>query len=190
VYSVRERVLQFGRCGIALFGDRRTLTITKAEFARALGVGRSAVGNMIFRKQIGGAALVEHGGRVMIDEEIARAQLRDRLDARQRVANGRAKIDGDAAPADDPIMVAIKAGRLKQITLANARAEQEAAERAGRFVSAADAKREMGAIAGRMVSAFEGALVELADAVAADTGRRRGTPCWPSAAHGEAYEAA
>jgi hypothetical protein len=41
-----------------------------------------------------------------------------------------------------------------------------------------------------MVSAFEGALVELADAVAADTGRRRGTPCWPSAAHGEAYEAA
>ena len=128
----------------------------------------------------------------MIEADIARAQLRQRLDVRERTANGRARLDGaarldgDAAAApmaDDPVMASIKSARLRQIELANAKAEAEAVERAGRFVSAADAKQEMGVIAGRMVSAFEGALTELAER-SPTPGRCIGTPCSPYAERG------
>lgn len=173
-------------------GPRPLPPVAKAEFSREIGVNRSAVGNIIRRQQISGEALVTVGGRVMIEADIARAQLRQRLDVRQRIANGRARLDGaarldgDAAAApmaDDPVMASIKSARLRQIELANAKAEAEAVERAGRFVSAADAKQEMGAIAGRMVSAFEGALTELAER-SPTPGRCIGTPCSPYAERG------
>jgi hypothetical protein len=147
--------------------------ITKSEFARAIGVTRGAVGAMVKRGQINGPALIERGGRVLVDAAIARAQLRDRLDTRQRVANGRAKLDGDReAPAadPDPVMGKLKSARLRQVELAIEKSEAEAAERAGRLVSAADLRTEVGRIAGSMVAGFEGGLIELADAVALDVG--------------------
>jgi hypothetical protein len=147
--------------------------ITKSEFARAIGVTRGAVGAMVKRGQINGPALIERGGRVLVDAAIARAQLRDRLDTRQRVANGRAKLDGDReAPAadPDPVMGKLKSARLRQVELAIEKSEAEAAERAGRLVSAADLRTEVGRVAGSMVAGFEGGLIELADAVALDVG--------------------
>jgi hypothetical protein len=147
--------------------------VTKSEFARAIGVTRGAVGAMIKRGQINGPALVERGGRILVDTDIARQQLRERLDARQRIANGRARLDGDReAPADDsdPVMRKLKNARLRQIELANQKAEEEAAARVGRFVDAGSMRQEIGGIAGSMVASIEGSLVDLANAVAVDTG--------------------
>jgi len=147
--------------------------ISKSEFSRAIGVSRAAVSAMISRGQIGGRALVERGGRVLIDETIARQQLRARLDVRQRDANGRARLDGDRdAPEHelDPVLAALKAARLRQAELAIQKSESEAAERAGRLVLADAMRAESGRIAGAMVAGIEGGLVELANAVALDVG--------------------
>jgi hypothetical protein len=147
--------------------------ISKSEFARAIGVGRSAVGNMIRRQQISGDALVERAGRILVNSDVARRQLRDRLDVKQREINGRAKLGGDVIgepDAPDPIMAALKSARLRQVELANAKAEEEAAVRSGRLALAADMRVEVGRVAGSMIAGFEGGLAELANAVTADTG--------------------
>jgi hypothetical protein len=150
-----------------------TEIISKSEFSRAIGVSRTAVSSMIARGQISGRALVERGGRVLIDETIARQQLRARLDVRQRAANGRARLDGDRDAPElepDPVLAALKAARLRQAELAIQKSEAEAAERAGRYVLADAMRQEVGRIAGAMVAAVEGGLAELASAVALDTG--------------------
>jgi len=139
--------------------------ISKSEFARALGVGRSAVGNMIRRQQINGAALVERDGRVLVDETIAREQLGRRLDPDQRMRNGRAKLGNDAA--DDPMVTAIRSARLRQIELANAKAEAEASERSGSYVHADSVRAEVGRIVARVVALYDGELPQLAADIAA-----------------------
>jgi hypothetical protein len=163
------------RSDAQLLGARGRLTeiLTKAEFARSIGVGRAAVGAMVKRGQIDGPALIERGGRTLVDADIARQQLRERLDARQRIANGRARLDGDReAPAadPDPVMGKLKSARLRQAELAIQKSEAEAAERAGRSVLAAGMRAEVGRVAGSVIAGIEGGLPELANAVAADTG--------------------
>ena len=87
--------------------------ISKSEFARAIGVGRAAVGNMIRRRQISGGALVERGGRILVDADVARSQLRDRLDVKQREINGRAQLDGDVTgEPDGPIRSSVRRSSL------------------------------------------------------------------------------
>lgn len=89
-----------------------------------------------------------------------------RLDLGQRLgANGKALLAGSLLPIDADI----KAARLRQLTLANERAAEEARLRAGSYVAADDAKLEMSRIAGRLVAAFEGVMPELAAAVAAQS---------------------
>jgi hypothetical protein len=147
--------------------------ITKSDFARAIGVTRGAVGAMVKRGQISGPALIERPGRILVDADIARQQLRERLDARQRIANGRGRLGNDReAPAtdSDPVMNKLKAARLRQAELSIQKSEQEAAERAGRLVSAVDMRSEVGRVAGSMIASVEGGLTELANAVAVDTG--------------------
>jgi hypothetical protein len=167
----------FRSCGVtpSFLGacTRLTEILSKADFARAIGVTRGAVGAMIKRGQINGPALIERGGRVLIAADVARQQLRARLDTRQRIANGRAKLDGDrAAPAVDfdPVMGKLKSARLRQAELAIQKSEAEAAERAGRSVLAAGMRAEVGRVAGSVIAGIEGGLPELANAVAADTG--------------------
>jgi hypothetical protein len=138
--------------------------ISKADFARAIGVSRSAITNQIRRGQINGAALVESAGRVLVDETIARAQLGRRLDPDQRMRNGRAKLD-DAA--DDPMVTAIKSARLRQIELANAKAEAEASERSGSYVHSDSVRAEVGRIVARVVALYDGELPQLAADIAA-----------------------
>jgi hypothetical protein len=71
-------------------------------------------------------------------------------------AGGRVGLDSD-----------IRRARLEQLHLANEHTRALRAIETGRYVLATDVQREMGKIAGRMVSAFEGALGELATAIAA-----------------------
>jgi hypothetical protein len=139
--------------------------VSKAEFAELMGVTRQRVSQWLGARQIDGAALIGEGRGARINVELARRQLDARLDLGQRLgANGKAKLDG-ASP--DPTDAAIKAERLRQLRQFNERAAEEAAVRSGAHVLAADARRELGRLAGRLVSAFEGALPELASAVAA-----------------------
>lgn len=151
---------------------RVTEILSKADFSRAIGVTRGAVGAMVKRGQISGPALIERGGRILVDADIARQQLRERLDIRQRAANGRARLDGDReAPAadPDPVMNKLKNARLRQAELAIEKVEAEASERSGKYVLASSARQDMGAMAARMVAAFEGCLPPFADAIAAST---------------------
>ncbi len=141
--------------------------VTKSEFAELIGVSRGRVSQMLAARQIDGDAIVGEGRSARINVEVARRQLDARLDLGQRLgANGRARLDGETS---DPTDAAIKRQRLAQLELANERARAEAAASSGRYVEADAARQEMGKIAGRLVAAFEGALPELASAVAASS---------------------
>ena len=140
--------------------------VTKAEFASLVGVSRGRVSQWLRAGKIDGAAIVGDGRDARIDAELAKRQLDARLDLGQRLgANGKAQLAGSLLPIDADI----KAARLRQLTLANERAAEEARLRAGSYVAADDAKLEMGRIAGRLVAAFEGVMPELAAAVAAQS---------------------
>ncbi len=52
----------------------------------------------------------------------------------------------------------IKQARLEQIALSNAAAREEAAARSGRYVRAEDARQELGRVASRLMTLFEGSL--------------------------------
>jgi hypothetical protein len=141
--------------------------VTKKAFAALVKVTPSCVSHWIGTGKIGGDALVGTNCRARVRVGVALAQLGRNLDPVQHLGdNGRAKL-GAAAAA--PIEDGIKAARLTQLELANAKARAEAAVLSGRYVEASGARQEMGKIAGRMVAAFEGALPELADAVAAES---------------------
>lgn len=142
--------------------------ITKAEFARRVGVGRSCVSAWVGTGKLDGA-LVQVGRSVKVDEEAARRVLGDRLDVDQRITNGRARLGGESFSergAVDQVTAEIKAERLRQLRHLNTKLEAEAAVTAGRFVEADAVKIELGRTAARLIVMFEGALPELAEAVA------------------------
>jgi hypothetical protein len=87
----------------------------------------------------------------------------------QRLATGRAKLDGSAGVADEaqPIEENIKAERLAQLRHFNKRASEEAALRAGIYVKADDVKQQFGAVAARLMTSFESAFMPMANAVVA-----------------------
>jgi hypothetical protein len=64
----------------------------------------------------------------------------------------------------------IKQARLQQLALLNAKAQEEAALRSGRYVLADEARQSAGRIASRMVTMFEGALGEFANANSGEFG--------------------
>ncbi len=141
---------------------------TKAEFAAMINVTRGRVSQMLASRQIDGDALIGEGRNARINVAVALAQLDARLDIGQRLgANGKANLGGAASL--DPTDSAIKAERLRQLQHVNAKAEAEAGERSGKYVLAASARQDLGAMAARMVAAFEGCLPSFADAIAAGT---------------------
>jgi hypothetical protein len=138
--------------------------VSKSEFAAMIGVSRGRVSQWLRERKIDGAALIGEGRATRINVDLARRQLDARLDLGQRIgANGKALLSVDATNT------ALKAARLRQLTLANERAAEEAKLREGRYIVTDDARQEMGRIAGRLIASFEGALSELADAIAANS---------------------
>jgi hypothetical protein len=145
--------------------------VSKAEFAVLMGVSRQRVSQWLGARQIDGEALIGDGRAARINVATAKAQLDSRLSLSQRLgANGRALLDGPSSIDSDPVTAAIKAERLRQLQHLNAKAAAEADERSGRFVLADDVKQELGRTAGRLIASFEGALPELAEAIAAASG--------------------
>lgn len=152
--------------------------VTKTQFAALVGVSRARVAQWISGGKIFGAALVGEGRHARVRVSVACDQLKRNLDLDQRLgANGKAKLDasaltasdGSAAVVPDRIEDEIKRARRDQLELANEKAREEQAARAGRYISSDDARREMGRIAGRMTTMFEGALGEFAMAIAAQS---------------------
>jgi hypothetical protein len=132
--------------------------------------GTSCVSQWIARQKLSGDALVGRGCRARIRVDIAREQLRQNVDVDQRLG----KTPWDAAPAPEPSAEAgdtvegrIKQQRLEQLALANAEAREQAAARSGRYVLAADAQRDMGRVAARLMTIFEASLSEFANAIIA-----------------------
>lgn len=144
--------------------------LTKSAFASFVGVTRGRVSQWLTERKLSGAALVGSGHRARIRVDVALDQLKKTLDIDQRLSgNARARLDGGQSlpRVEDTIEDKIKAERLGQIALSNAKARQEQALRAGRYILAEDARQEMGHIAGRMATMFEASLSEFANAVTA-----------------------
>lgn len=154
--------------------------VSKGEFAARLGVSPGRVSQYIAEGKISGDALVGEGRSARIAVEAATAQLRAKLDINQRFGLNGVSTRIDAAPVEqpvsapasvpppsDPVEDRIKREKLRQAELMTARLEREDREAHGQYIRASEAREQMSRIAGTMMTMFEGALPELAGAVAA-----------------------
>jgi len=142
--------------------------VTKKRFAALVNVSPSRVSQWLRTGQLGGEALVGRGHRARIRVAVALEQLRRNLDPVQHLgAQGRATVNGNGATVPPTIESEIKSARLQQLALSNAKAAAEAAAQSGRYVLAADARQEMGRVAGRLMAVFESAFTEFANAIMA-----------------------
>lgn len=149
----------------ALWTVRLSSIVSKAEFSRQVGVTAGRVSQWIASGELSGSALVREGRAERIDVAVARRQLGRRLVADQRVPADR----GGGADRSDTLNL-IQRQRLASLELANEKARAEALSLAGRFVETDAMRAEVGRVAGRLVAAFDGAIPELASAVAVVTG--------------------
>jgi hypothetical protein len=143
--------------------------VTKSEFAALANVSRGRVSQWLNSGQLSGDALVGAGQRARIRVSEAMRQLGKNLDVVQHLgANGRAQLDGaGTARVPDPVEQQIKAARLEQLALGNAKAAADAAIRSGRYVVTDDVKQELGRVAARLMATLEASLTEFANAVMA-----------------------
>lgn len=148
--------------------------VSKVEFAQLAGVSQRRVSKWISSGDLAGDALVLEGRRERIDVAAARRQLGARITVDQRlVPRARRRPPGSAELPRDArgeTLNDIAKEKLDALKLANEKARADAAANAGRFVEADGVKIELGRTAGRLISSFEGALPELAEAVAARGG--------------------
>jgi hypothetical protein len=162
--------------------------VSKGQFATLRNVSPGRVSQWISEGKIKSDALVGEGRNAKINVTVATLQLREALDVGQLAGNGiatnlalplaastpplasaPAATTRDAAPSppSDPIADAIKQERLDQLRRANRREAEEEAARSGKYTDAADAARQMGTLATKMMAVMEGSLAELATVVSA-----------------------
>lgn len=163
--------------------------IIKSEFARRRNVSAARVSQWIAEGKISGDALSGTGRDQKIVESIACQQLQQRLDMTQRLGgNGLAtKLDAPPAPPQaqplaaqpvapsvipfpqkgDQVADQIAGEKLAQLQRANRRQAIAEAAEAGQLTDAAAATQAAGRNAAQMITVFEGALPELAQALAA-----------------------
>ena len=150
-----------------------TVTIvSKSEFAAMKKRGPSAISNWIAAGRITAAALVGSGARARIWVEQAELDLSRRLDPGQQEAQAHPAIpaNGTVAPRPsdetDDMVDEIRQARLEQLRHQNRKLEEDAAARAGRYVLASDARREMGRSFGTLMELWEFWTQELCQALA------------------------
>lgn len=160
--------------------------VSKSEFAAACNVTASAVANWISRGKIGREALVGDGRGARIKFDVAMGQLNERLDPSQRFGlNGiSTKLDDSPAPpqassgrqpsarpaaqpSEPSVEDQIKREKLLQAQLATSRAKEQDRLSRGVYILAADARDDAARAAAQLVAAFEGAIPDLAAALAA-----------------------
>jgi len=149
--------------------------VTKAEFARILGVGRSAVAHHLPKLSREAKPFVN--GKEMIDVARAKAELNQTTDMVQRSVNGQMDLspagptDG-AAPAPAPVLpiggvdAEYKAERLRKIQRENAEGDLALAERAGTLTPADRARTAFARAMGDVLQAFDAAIPDWAARIA------------------------
>jgi hypothetical protein len=146
--------------------------VTKADFAKLCNVSPARVSQWISERKLKGKALDGNGRFAKIRVAEARRQLKSKLDPMQRVYRGlNTKLDGeDVDGNDEAVEELIKEERLTSLQLANAKAREEEAARAGKYALASDVQMQFGRISSEMIQIFDGALPELASAIASKLG--------------------
>lgn len=154
-------------------------TASKGDFAKLIGVSAGRISQMIAEGKISGDALEGEGrnARIVIDK--ARAQIRQRTDIGQSLGNGIAtrvsdtpsrvtpSPTGPSTPATPTIDDELRRERLTQIRFQNRRAAAEERESQGMYTRTDQVRNEMTKLAGQMLATFDGAMVDLANAVSA-----------------------
>ncbi|MCV0427819.1 MAG: hypothetical protein K5905_20370 [Roseibium sp.] len=161
--------------------------VTKGEFADILNVSAGRVSQYITEGKISGAALVGEGRRAKINVAVAREQLRNHLDIGQMLGNGlETRLSSVDQPGPLPLETAppqhtpqpsldprketvedkLKRERLFQAQIQSRKAAAEEEAEKGRFVSAAEIRASDMRIAVKMIQTFEGALPNMAAAIA------------------------
>ena len=161
-------------------------TLSKGKFAEFINVTAGRVSQYIGAGKLTGDALVGEGRSARIHVARAVAQLKNNLDIGQRLGNGiDTKLDAPSppqnadaavqtAPSDpspsppvDTVEAQIKAEALRERQFRNRRLAEDEAARAGHFTDTESVKLQLGRLAGQMLVSFEGALTDLATALAA-----------------------
>jgi|SRR5271166_1615782 len=149
--------------------------VRKAAFAGMCGVSPQRVGQWVSEGKISGEALVNRGRVEMIDANLAREQLKERLDVRQRfnLSGLSTRLDDYASQERLPlegggsIESQIKAEKLRHAQLMTSRLEEQDRLRRGVYIEAKAARAEMARLAQEMLKAFEGALPDFASGISA-----------------------
>lgn len=155
--------------------------VTKGEFAKLCGVSPGRITQWIDEGKITGDALVGEGRSAKIRVEVAKRQVALRRDIGQafgngldtRLANPIARIlEDDDDPIDptstDDVDRKIKLAKLEAVERANRLSAIEEDEKNGVYTETATVRAEMGKIAVQIMRIFEGALPELATAIAGE----------------------
>lgn len=164
-------------------------TLSKADFARRIGVSDTRVSQMVREGLIGPDALVGQGPRARIIVERAAAQISARRNVGQAVGNGLMTDLGDATGfagdmlpprsavsglaqvvAENDTAKLIQLERLEQEKRKNRRETIEEAERLGRLVPADEMAREVAKAGQRLVNTFTGMAPDIANAISAKFG--------------------
>ncbi len=169
--------------------------VGKSEFAALRGVSPGRVSQWLAEGKIKPNALVGEGRGAKINVEIATRHLQESLDPNQRFGlNGiSTRLDlNEPSPASAPAKPApkadtappappppsvepaaqsvedqIKREKLRQAQLATARAEEQDRLSRGVYILAAEARDETTRTAARMINSFDGAIPDMAAAIAA-----------------------
>lgn len=162
--------------------------VSKGEFARLCNVTPGRVSQWLSEGKIGADALAGEGRSARIRVATAMSQLKRRIDIGQRFGNGLGTqldlgesvshpeqapppVVADEPPAArppvDPFEEAMRAEKLREIQFRNRDAAEKELARRGVYVRADDARAGMTAVATGMLNVFEGALPDLARAIAA-----------------------
>lgn len=164
-----------GASGLASAAD----PVGKSVFAGLINVTPGRVSQYIAEGKIFGEAIVGEGRHAKICVEVAKAQLRRKLDIDQRHGNGLSTrlepglpLASPIAPSPqlspaDPVEEKIKQERLEALQRQNRKAAEEEAARAGRYAPAEQIAQQFGRIAQDMLTGFEGALSDFATAISA-----------------------
>jgi hypothetical protein len=148
--------------------------VTKGRFAELSGVSAGRVSQWIAEGRIPVSAMVGEGrsARIRVDE--ARAALDRSLDLTQRFgANGRVRLSDDPpAPAALPLVAGldeqIRRELLEQRKIETRRMMREEALSAGTLVASQEVAKATDRIVGRMLTAIDQAIVEMAATLAAE----------------------
>jgi hypothetical protein len=156
--------------------------VTKGDFAKMIGVSPGRVSQMISEGMIGADALVGEGRMAKINASLAADQIRSRRDIGQALGNGiSTRLDmpdmpfaqteqsprRPTLPVEPATEDLIKLERLAAERRRNRQADEDDAKRRGELADSVQVRIEMAKIANEMLQTFEGALPEMATALAA-----------------------